>query len=101
MTFTKLNYCQYLLSSQTNLTQTYLAEHLQQFSHDAINRDLSSEKLTERLLWENVEPFICPDAAGYVIFDDTVLDKRFSQSIELVHEGSIAATSIASFVASG
>ncbi len=84
MTFTKLNYCQYLLSSQTNFTLTYLAEHLQQFSHDAINRDLSSEKLTPRLLWENVEPFICPDAAGDLIFDDTVLDKRFSQSIELV-----------------
>lgn len=84
MTFTKLDYCQYLLSSQTNFTLTHLAEHLQQFSHDAINRYLSGEKLTPRLLWENVKPLIVPDAAGYLIFDDTVLDKRFSQSIELV-----------------
>lgn len=84
MTFTKLNYCQYLLSSQTNFTLTYLAEHLQGFSHDTINRYLSGEKLTPRLLWENVKPLICTDAAGYLIFDDTVLDKRFSQSIELV-----------------
>lgn len=84
MTFTKLDYCQYLLNSQTNFTLTYLAEHLQQFSHDAINRDLGSEKLTPRLLWENVKALICLDAAGYLIFDDTVLDKRFSESIELV-----------------
>jgi hypothetical protein len=84
MTFTKLNYCQYLLSSQSNFTLTHLAEHLQQFSHDTINRYLSGEKLTPRLLWENVKPLIAPDAAGYLIFDDTVLDKRFSTTIELV-----------------
>lgn len=84
MTFTKLHYCQYLLSSQTNFTVTNLAEHLQQFSHDTINRYLSNEKLTPRLLWENVKPLICPDAEGYLIFDDTVLDKRYSEAIELV-----------------
>ncbi len=84
MSLTKLDYCQYLLSSQTNFTLTHLADHLQQFSHDVINRYLSSEKLTPRLLWENVLPLIAPDAAGYLLFDDTVLDKRFSQSIELV-----------------
>ena len=84
MKFTKLNYCQYLLSRQTNFTLTHLAEHLQQFSHDVINRYLSAQKLTPRLLWENVKPLIVPDAAGYLIFDDTVIDKRFSQSIELV-----------------
>jgi hypothetical protein len=84
MTFSKLNYCQYLLSSQTNFTLTHLAEHLQQFSHDTINRYLSGEKLTPRLLWENVKPLIVSDPMGYLIFDDTVLDKRFSTSIELV-----------------
>ena len=84
MRFSKLNYCQYLLSSQTNFTLTHLAEHLQQFSHDAINRYLSGEKLTPRLLWEKVKPLICADTAGYLIFDDTVLDKRFSESIDLV-----------------
>jgi hypothetical protein len=29
MKFTKLNYCQYLLSSQINYTMTNLAEHLE------------------------------------------------------------------------
>lgn len=57
---------------------------MQQFSHDTINRYLSGEKLTPRLLWDNVKSLICPDVAGYLVFDDTVLDKRFSKSIELV-----------------
>ena len=35
-------------------------------------------------MWDNVRPLIRPHAAGYLIFDDTVLDKRFSKSIELV-----------------
>jgi len=84
MTFTKLDYCQYLLSSQKNFTLTHLAEHLQHFSHDTINRYMGGEKLTPRLLWENVEPLVIKDEDGYLLFDDTVLDNRFSQSIELV-----------------
>jgi hypothetical protein len=55
MIFTKLGYCQYLLSTQTNFTLTQLAEHLQQFSHDTINRYLSGEKLTPRLLSDNIK----------------------------------------------
>ena len=37
MRFTKLDYCQYLLSSQINYTITNLAEHLKNISHDKIN----------------------------------------------------------------
>lgn len=36
MSFTKLDYCQYLLSTQVNYTLTNLAEHLKSFSHDTI-----------------------------------------------------------------
>jgi hypothetical protein len=84
MRFTKLNYCQYLLSSQINYTITNLAEHLEQISHDAINYYLKREKLTPRLLSENVKDIIERDANGYIIFDDSVLDKRYSQEIEMV-----------------
>lgn len=76
MPSSKLDYCQYLLSSQTNFTLTHLAEHLQQFSHDAINRYLSGETLTPRLLWEQVKPLVVSDEEGYLLFDDPVLDKR-------------------------
>ncbi|PLZ28775.1 transposase, partial [Fischerella thermalis] len=84
MRFTKLNYCQYLLSSQINYTITNLAEHLENISHDAINYYLKKEKLTPRLLWENVKEVVEPDANGYIIFDDSVLDKRYSEEIEIV-----------------
>ena len=76
MRFTKLDYCQYLLSSQINYTLTNLAEHLQLVSHDKINRYLRSEKLTRRLLWDNVKHLVQIDEKGYVVFDDTVLDKN-------------------------
>ncbi len=83
MRFTKLNYCQYLLSSQINYTLTNLADHVEAISHDRINRYLRREKLTPRLLWENVKPLIQVNEKTYVIFDDTVLDKRYAEDIEL------------------
>jgi hypothetical protein len=84
MEFHYLKYCQYLLSSQTNYTLTNLANHLQEFSHDPINRYLSKSKLTPKLLWENVRSSIDVHAGASLIFDDTVSDKRFSSKIELV-----------------
>jgi hypothetical protein len=83
MKFTKLNYCQYLLSSQINYTITNLAEHLEAISHDKINRYLLSEKLAPRLLWDNVKDVIEIDEDAYLIFADTVIDKRHSEEIEL------------------
>jgi hypothetical protein len=50
MSFTKLDYCQYLLSSPINYTLTNLAAHLGGISHDRINHYLRGEKLTPRLL---------------------------------------------------
>ncbi len=55
MSFTKLDYCQYLLSSAINYTVTNLANHLEGISHDRINRYLRGKKLTPRLLWDNVK----------------------------------------------
>ncbi len=83
MRFTKLNYCQYLLSSQINYTLTNLADHLESMSHDRINRYLRREKLTPQLLWENVKLLLQVHESAYIIFDDTVLDKRYSEDIEL------------------
>lgn len=83
MSFTKFDYCQYLLSSPINYTVTNLADHLQGISHDRINRYLRGEKLTPRLLWDNVKPLLQPCENAYLLFDDTVLDKRHSTSIDL------------------
>jgi hypothetical protein len=86
MSFTKLDYCQYLLSSQVNYTLTNMADHLKSFSHDTINRYLKGEKLTPRLLFEQVEPMLEQDPQAYLIFDDTVLDKSFGPSIEVTRK---------------
>jgi hypothetical protein len=84
MKFTKLDYCHYLISSQINYTITNLADHLETISHDKINSYLRKEKLTPRLLWDNVKQIIKINEKAYIIFYDTVLDKRYSQKIELV-----------------
>ena len=81
---TRLDYCQYLLVSQINYTLTNFADHCEQFSHEEINRYLRAEKLTPRLLWDNVRTQVVPTPNGYLVFDDTVLDKNYAFAIELV-----------------
>lgn len=79
---TRLDYCQFLLSSQVNYTLTYFAEHAQKWSHDTIGRYLRGERITPALLWDNIKTKILPSAKGYLVFDDTVLDKNYSRKIE-------------------
>lgn len=83
MSFTKLDYCQYLLSSPINYTVTNLADHLDGISHDRVNRYLRGEKLMPRLLWDNVKILLQSSKNAYVLFDDTVLDKRYASTIDL------------------
>lgn len=81
---TRLDYCQYLLVSQINYTLTNYAEHTEKFSHDMANRYLAGDELRPRLVWENVQSQVVRSPYGFVVFDDTVLDKRFARRIELV-----------------
>ncbi len=81
---TRLDYCQYLLSSPINYTLTHFADHSEDFSHDMINRYLAGDCIPPRLVWENVKPHLVQVEEGYVIFDDTVLDKKHARHIELV-----------------
>ena len=82
-TISRLDYSQFLLTSQGNYTITYHAEHLDNVSHDTINRYLLKEKLSPHLLWEHVQQELIPSENGVIIFDDTVLDKSDSRAIEL------------------
>ena len=83
-TVSRLDYCQYLLVSQINYTLTNFAEHSEKFSHDALNRYLDGDKLSPKLTWENVQNQVVQTPKGFLIFDDTVADKNFSNNIELV-----------------
>ena len=80
---TRLDYCPYLLSSPVNYTLTHFADHSAAFSHDRINRYLAGDRLAPRLVWEHVQPDLSVAPTGYVIFDDTVLDKRHARKIAL------------------
>lgn len=81
---TRLDYCQFLLVSQTNYTLTYFADHSPGFSHDAVKRYLEEERLTARMVWEQVRGQVVHSAAAYLAFDDTVLDHNSAFKIELV-----------------
>lgn len=83
---TRLDYCQFLLVSQINYTLTYFADHTEQFSHDGAKRYLERDKITPRLVWENVQAQVVTSPQGYVVFDDTVLDKQYAREIELVRK---------------
>jgi hypothetical protein len=86
MDFSKMDYCQFLLSSQVNFTQTHLADHLENISHDVVNRYMSGAELRPRHLWEKVKPLLEQHEDAFLIFDDTVLDKSFGTKIELVRK---------------
>ncbi len=81
---TRLDYCQYLVSSQINYTLTNFADHSAKLSHDQLNRFLRDDKLTPRLVGEQTSGQIITSPNGYLIFDDTVADKNYSRSLELV-----------------
>ena len=81
---TRLDYCQYLLSPPINYTLTHFADHCDQFSHDQINRYLAGERLRPRYVWKpNVKSHLEHTPDGHVVFDDTVLDKRYAKKIAL------------------
>jgi len=82
----RLAYCDFLISSQINYTQTYLADHSEIYSHDSMNRFLRLDSLTPKVLWENIKEAVIVSKNGYLLFDDMVLDKRHSRKSRLVRK---------------
>ena len=82
----RLAYCDFLISSQINYTQTYLADHSENYSHDKMNRFLRFDRITPKVLWENVRGDVVLSKNGYLLFDDMVLDKRHSRKSRLVRK---------------
>jgi hypothetical protein len=79
------DYCQFLLASQVNYTLTYFADHTRGFSHDAATRYLGRDRLRPSELWQQVKGELVLSPNGYLIFDDSVLDKNHSREIEGVY----------------
>lgn len=79
----RVDYCQYLLSTPINYTLTHFADHSETFSHDQINRYLANDRLKPRCIWEQVKSDVVQTRDGYIIFDDTTLEKRHAEKIAL------------------
>lgn len=77
-------YGQFLLSSQVNYTCTYLADHFEGLTHDNVQYFLKSNRFAPRQIWQNIKNVFKQSLKGYIIFDDTVLNKEHSHKIELV-----------------
>ena len=84
---TRVDYCQYLLSTPLNYTLTHFADHSETFSfHDQINRYLANDRLTPRHVWEHVKPDLVQTRDGYIIFDDTTLEQKSARKIALAKQ---------------
>lgn len=81
---TKRQYVEYLVSTPVNYTGSNLAKHLDGVSHDAVTDYLSRDRLTARHVWELAQQLIKDSPSAYLIVDDSVQDKRYSQKIEMV-----------------
>jgi hypothetical protein len=81
---TKKQYVEYLVSTPKNCTCTYLAEHLEDVSHDVVNDFLRQKRVMPREVWQLVKDRIEDSPGAFLIVDDSVHDKRYSRFIELV-----------------
>ena len=77
-------YVNFLTASQKQFSGVELSKVAPEpMSHDAVSRWLSSEKLTPKLLWQKSQPMVNKQG-GYLVIDDSVLDKPYCQKIALV-----------------
>lgn len=77
-------YTQYLLATFGRHSALWLSELLNfNPAHDSFTRWLKGKKLRPSIIWKHVKSMVNKDR-GFLIIDDTVLDKWYSQDIEMV-----------------
>jgi hypothetical protein len=81
---TKNQYIEYLLSTPINYTCSNLSEHLENVSHDSVTDFLQNRKFTSKELWELVKNRIDDSEEAFLLVDDSVQNKQYSQAIETV-----------------
>lgn len=81
---TKKQYVEYLVSTPKNCTCPYLAEHLEDVSHDVVNDFPHHKRFMPREVWKLVKDRIEDSKDACLIGDDSVHDKRYSRCIDLV-----------------
>ena len=84
MEVTAQMYGQFLINTPANVTGTYFADTASGFSHDQVSRFLAHSKLSPRIVRDKALSEIPLSPHGFVLFDDTVIDKDFSFKIDMV-----------------
>jgi len=78
------DYINFLVAAQCDVSCVKTAECFSTngvvMSHDSFNRFLTKQSLPPETLWCEVEPFV-ERRTGWLIVDDTVLDKVYSEKI--------------------
>ena len=80
----KQRYIEYLISTPINYTCQNLSEHLDNVSHDVVSNFLKRNRITAREVWALVNGLIKNTPESFLILDDSVQNKQYSKSIELV-----------------
>lgn len=76
-------YSNFLLSNQNRYSGVELSKvSPDEMAHDAVSRWLSLTNYTPSDLWKHVKPLVSLDT-GYLIGDDSLLDKKYSRKNEL------------------
>lgn len=84
MAVTAQMYGQFLINTPVNVTGTYFADTSgAQFAHDQVTRFLANSNLRPRIIRDKALADIPLTPHGFVLFDDTVVDKDFSRKIEM------------------
>jgi len=75
-----MNYAQ----ASLNYTCSNLSAHLENISHDSVTDFLQNSKFTPKDLWELVKNRIDDSADAFLLVDDSVQNKQYSQVMETV-----------------
>jgi putative transposase len=76
-------YTKFLIANQNKYSGVELSKTSGQLSHDSVSKWLSEKEFDSKHLWSHVKDMV-EMKKGYLIADDSVLDKRFSRGNELV-----------------
>ena len=75
-------YAKFLISNQNRYSGVELSKTSGRLSHDSVSRWLEEEEFDSKHLWSHVKDMV-DLGRGYLVVDDSVLDKRFSRNNEL------------------
>jgi len=83
MIITTQRYGQFLVNGIKNFTGTYFSDIVEGLYHDRGWRFLNGAKLGSKVIWKKAKQDIVYSKQGYLVFDDSVLDKSYSKNIEI------------------